>query len=164
MEKIEIVLQTALELQKSQLRKKPDSVFNFHAGPSLFYDLTASDEDSSLVETNLLFLGSVYQEAFFGRTCGFQFCDSLQTPLTGAAVALASYNDGYEAYSNKENQSGGQAVYPLVTAEDGGVQQASSSAGSFIGQATLFKSLVSGTKYILDPELRAKKVHFLFKG
>jgi len=163
MEKIEIVLQTALELQKTQLQKKPDSGFNFHAGPSLFYDLTASDEDSSLVETNLLFLGSVYQEAFFGRTCGFQFCDSLQTPLTGAAVALASYNDGYEAYSNKENQSGAHAVYPLVTAEDGSIQQASPSTGSFIGQATLFKSLVSGTKYIMDPELRAKKISKVMK-
>jgi hypothetical protein len=159
MEKIEIVLQTAFDIQLNQLKIKhegSESSLNFHKGPSLFYDLSKNDNSSSSIETNLLFLGSVYQEAFFGRTCGFQFCDSLQTPLTGAAVALASYNDGYEAYSNKENHATIDATTQTVENTD----NRHNSTMYFSGQATLFKSLVSGTKYILDPELRARKVDF----
>ena len=84
--------------QSSNLTRK---IKNFHDyGPSLF--LHPDDLTDTSIEANLLSLASVHQEAFFGRTCGFQFCDSLKMPLTLCAVMLASYNDGYEAFSNKE--------------------------------------------------------------
>jgi len=138
MEKVEIVLQIGVDIQRVQLQES-------QVQPSLFYNM--AEAKSAAIETNLLALGSVHQEAFFGRTCGFQFCESLQTPLTGCAVALASYNDGYEAYAT--------AAVVQVEAEG---------AGSFMqGQATLFKSLVSGTKYVMDPELRAKKISKVMK-
>lgn len=157
MEKIEIILLVACDIQDKQLSQQQ----NPEEPPSLFYDMAenAKPADSS-IETNLLCLGSVYQESFFGRTCGFQFCESLRTPLTGCAVALASYNDGYELYSNNNNSGLGS---PIATSNSSspGEPVDPPSAGTFIqGQATLFKSLVSGTKYMIDPELRAKKVNF----
>ena len=108
----------------------------------------------------------IYQESFFGRSCGFQFCESLQIPLTGCAVALASYNDGYEAYSNKENSftanNGSNTNTPVTKATS--PNSNGSSPTSFNNQATLFKSLFSGTKYIIDPELRAKKITRVIKN
>jgi len=93
----------------------------------------------------------------------------LQIPLTGCAVALASYNDGYEAYSNKENWISTTTTSPKIgsptlankTSPDS--TSPTTTANYFTGQATLFKSLFSGTKYILDPELRAKKISRVIK-
>lgn len=162
MEKIEIVLQVACEIQKKQLdgfdRTKLDQ-----DAPSLFFDMAQGDDSSSLIETNLLCLGSVYQESFFGRTCGFQFCESLRTPLTGASVALASYNDGYELYSQPNSASNSAATSPIRNNQTDQVDSNNSNQGAFVQQATLFKSLVSGTKYIMDPELRAKKISKVMK-
>lgn len=84
------------------------------------------------MEKKLLLLANMNPEAYFGRSCAFQFCDSLKGPLTACAIALASYNDGYYAYQN--NQLG-------ITA----------------------KSLFSGTKYFLNPELRALKLAEIMK-
>jgi hormone-sensitive lipase len=85
------------------------------------------------IQENLFLVASTDQEAFFGRTCAFQFCDSLKTPLTGCAVALASYNDGYEAF--QESALGATA-----------------------------KSIFSGTRYMLNPELRAQKMSEIMKN
>jgi hormone-sensitive lipase len=124
LEKIELVLLVASEMQTitlnshltsgldsnaSLLPSLPSSSLNttkhigkFHShGPSLFYH--AHDLTDTPIENHLLSLASVHQEAFFGRTVAFQFCDSLKMPLTLCAVALASYNDGYEAFTPSVN-------------------------------------------------------------
>ena len=51
---------------------------------------------SANIEKSLFLLASTNQEAFFGRSCAFQFCDSLRLPLTACTVALASYNESYD--------------------------------------------------------------------
>ena len=150
MEKIEIVFKVACDIQKIQIIGDQKS-YKFHEGPSLFYDMCESDESGSEIETNLLLLGSVHQESFFGRTCGFQFCDSLQTPLTGAAVALASYNDGYEAASVTTTINRSNSINSFEKMDE------------TQGQASIIKSLMSGTKYMIDPELRAKKISKVMK-
>lgn len=147
LEKIEIVFQVACDIQKIQITGEQKS-HKFHEGASLFYDMCESDESSSSIETNLLLLGSVHQESFFGRTCGFQFCESLQTPLTGAAVALASYNDGYEAATVTTTITRSNSYEKIDETQ---------------GQASIIKSLMSGTKYMMDPELRAKKISKVMK-
>ena len=57
--------------------------------------LHANEIKGTQIERDLFDLATVHQEAFYGRACGFQFCDSLQLPLTGCTIALTSYNDGY---------------------------------------------------------------------
>ena len=160
----------------------------FHdLGPPLFYHSDLLTDTS--IETNLLSLASVHQEAFFGRTCGFQFCDSLKIPLTLCAVLLASYNDGYEAFANKENSTpnsnmtspstpmstlssspspngNSNSLSPspsnpsFNTATNNGTQF--TSIQSMFGQAA--KTLFSSTKYTMDPELRAKKISSVMKN
>ena len=115
LEKIEMVLLVASDMQIATLKDHQEphlrqssnlarKIQSFHDyGPSLFFH--PDDLTDTSIETNLLSLASIHQEAFFGRTCGFQFCDSLKMPLTLCAVMLASYNDGYEAFSNKENST-----------------------------------------------------------
>lgn len=161
-DKFEIILQTAIDMQTislSKLKNTNNSNDDEDHVPSLF--INSKEMNSSNIEVNLFYLGSVYQDSFFGRSCGFQFCDSLQIPLTGCAVALASYNDGYEAYSNnKENTS---TLIQSTSSSPTSPTNTHSSMTSLNSQATLFKSLFSGTKYILDPELRAKKVSRVIK-
>ena len=146
-------------------QSQPNSEWNSETeqAPSLFYDMSENDKPAdSSIETSLLCLGSVYQDSLFGRTCGFQFCESLRTPLTGCAVALASYNDGYELYSQSNSAAHSTVAAANVSSPgDSTDSPPAPTTGTFIqGQATLFKSLVSGTKYMIDPELRAKKVTF----
>ena len=196
MEKIEIVLLVASEMQDATLKnhfnsnkketcKQTRKIANFHdAGPSLFFH--PDDLSDTKVETNLLALASIHQEAFFGRTCGFQFCDSLKMPLTLCTVMLASYNDGYEAFSNKENSTPNSNVNspstPVSTPSSNPNSNSLSSSSSnpsfnsassatsgnqfsniqnLFGQAA--KTLFSSTKYAMDPELRGKKISSVLK-
>lgn len=173
MEKLEILLLTGLEMQLITLKEFEDrldqggeSVIRlkqFHDGPSLFVHLNRTKENT--IESNLFSLASVHQEAFFGRACGFQFCESLQLPLTGCAVALASYNDGFEAYSNKEN-----TIQTTVTNTSPKLKRVSSlnnaltpsmSLSNTIGKAAV--SVYNGTKYIMDPDSRAKKMSHIMR-
>ena len=199
MEKVELLFVIACDLQTATLNQSKAKMMSASTSsastssssmsepseepPTLFvYSESLID---STIETNLFGLASV-QEAFFGRACGFQFCDSLQMPLTGCAVALASYNDGYEAFSNKEIATLAATTTPVQSlslnlssstsssclngspgAAASPVSPSSSSANfsSFqttIGQAA--KSLFSSTKYIMDPELRAKKISHVMKN
>jgi hypothetical protein len=57
----------------------------FHDGPSLY--LHSNRLVSTPIEINLIKLGALNLDVYFGRACGFQFCDSLVTPLTGIAVS-----------------------------------------------------------------------------
>jgi hypothetical protein len=230
-EKIEILLKMGVEMQNQTLGKTSkdyldsNKIFKFHEEPTLF--VHRSEIADSTIEKYLFYLSSTHQEAFFGRACGFQFCESLEIPMTACVVAFASYNEGYEAYpTNKQTQSPTtpthtpkatpvtttttttttsnfeyseksnthskeksntnykiDETYTLKSAQTQGsaiIDQnaaataaapnttaiatlpAPSSSSSFsntlnaYGQA--FKSLLTSTKYIMDPELRAKKV------
>jgi hypothetical protein len=78
-EKLEIILMIAAEMQG--LSSTTDSLF-------------INDEFLSLEsQENIFLLQTTYQKDFFGRTCCFQFSDSLKIPLTTFTVAMASYND-----------------------------------------------------------------------
>ena len=78
-EKLEIILIIAVEMQG--LNSTTQSLF-------------ISDELLSLEsQENIFLLQTTYQKDFFGRTCCFQFSDSLKLPLTTFTVAMASYND-----------------------------------------------------------------------
>ncbi len=127
----------------------------------------ANQFSNSTMESNLFDLASIHQEAFFGRACGFQFSDSLQIPLTGCAVALASYNDGYEAFTNKENIN----VKMSVTASNMGAQSELETSNQYMQINTIsntvtqaVKSMYNGTKYIMDPESRAKKMSHVMRN
>lgn len=168
MEKIEIILQIAVDIQRIQLAEfHSDNPHALHNGPTLFHNMAETgDSINASIETNLLCLGSVYQDSFFGRTCGFQFCESLQTPLTGAAVALASYNDGYEACTQVSvNQTTPVPTPTSCQTNESASEQTPATQGQMVtqGQASLFKSLVSGTMYVMDPELRARKISQVMK-
>ena len=106
MERIESFLEIAVEMQNQTLSdvNKSDefsSVSNsiqtnnnsdtqsfiipkFHDGPSLY--LHSNRLVNTPIEINLIKLGALNLDVYFGRACGFQFCDSLVTPLTGIAV------------------------------------------------------------------------------
>ncbi|CAF1498644.1 unnamed protein product, partial [Didymodactylos carnosus] len=59
--------------------------------------LTYSEKKVLLVDVELEYfkMVTVDQEAFFGRTCGFQFAQSLHTMLTLLLAGLATYHDTY---------------------------------------------------------------------
>lgn len=171
MEKLEIFLQLSLEMMENNLKdfefklNKSNNVIplkEFYQGPSLFVNLNESNLKS--MEKKLFDLSSKHQEAFFGRACGFQFCESLQRPLLGCAIALTSYNDGFEAFSNKENtlvQPGQELGSPpnlkrTTSASSATVMTSYGSLTNSIGKAAM--SVYSSTKYIMDPDLRAKKM------
>ncbi|CAF0709865.1 unnamed protein product [Brachionus calyciflorus] len=177
MEKLEIFLETGLEMQKLNLKEYEEKnnknledeiipIKDANDGPSLFVHLNQKNLKS--IENKLFNLASIHQEAFFGRACGFQFCDSLQRPMTGCAIALASYNDGFEAFSNKENTIQTVATLngppTLKRVASTGNTSNLTGYGSFtnsIGKAAM--SVYSSTKYIMDPELRAKKLSHIMR-
>jgi hypothetical protein len=226
-EKIEILLKIAIEMQNQTLGKTSEDflehnkLFKFHDGPTLF--VHSNEITDSLIEKYLFYLSSIHQEAFFGRACGFQFCESLEMPMTACVVAFASYNEGYEAYStnkqtytphtptasnttvktsgaleysdrsepdtkeqtNKTNysiklnytkdetymvksaQSQSSAVIDKSTTTSTAIilptqSNTSSFSNTLVSYGQAFKSLLTSTKYIIDPELRARKVVFLF--
>ncbi len=119
LEKLEIIFNICVKMQK--LTENSNKL------------LINQEDIDDFIEENLFLVASTKPEAFFGRTCAFQFCDSLKIPLTACAVALASYNDGYEAF--QDSRLG-------VTA----------------------KSLLSSTRYILNPDLRAQKMSEIMKN
>lgn len=81
-DKIQIMLEIGVEAQK--LTATTNELFiNYNKLPRHYEEM-------------LLLLSTKYQDAFYGRTCCFQYCNSLKIPLTAFAVALASYNDTYE--------------------------------------------------------------------
>jgi hypothetical protein len=192
LEKIEIVLQLSMDMQamtlsafKNEINARQSSSSNSADsaevnGPTLF--VHANEIANTQIERVLFDLATVHQEAFYGRACGFQFCDSLQIPLTGCAIALTSYNDSYEAFSTNKSSSSGSNGSPNSSGFDlnGSVRDSNtlnvsvnnnhtppSVPGSFntltssIGQAAM--SVFSSTKYIMDPDLRSRKMSHIVK-
>jgi hypothetical protein len=193
LEKIEIVLQLSMDMQAMTLSTFKNEIHNRQPGggdhhdassaeirgPTLF--VHANEIASTQIERVLFDLATVHQEAFYGRACGFQFCDSLQMPLTGCAIALTSYNDGYEAFSmgggssskigseGSPNTSGLELNATTTTAAASTTTPITppSVPGNFnlltssIGQAAM--SVFSSTKYIMDPDLRSRKMSHIVK-
>ncbi|XP_074652291.1 hormone-sensitive lipase-like [Tubulanus polymorphus] len=96
-------------------------------------DLFAKEEilerESPLIDALLKELETINMECFFGRCLGFQFCESMQKPLNGLNVALAWYSENYE-----KAELHGTSMSKFTS------------------------SLMSGGKYLMNPELRAQKV------
>lgn len=219
LDKFEILLEMSVDLQKCtndthSLNSSQTTASNRpwrSQGPSLFV------HSSQMVNTDLEF--RLYEvasqlDAFFGKVCGFQFCDSLQLPMTACAIALASYNDGFEMFaptnssanssptqqsspransptntntatpvtsiSNGNNINGadmnGNTPVPYATPTvvvtnnvgtgagnvvSNNVPNNNLSISSTIGRAAM--SFMSSTKYIMDPDLRAKKMSHVMR-
>jgi hormone-sensitive lipase len=175
MEKMDIILRVNLAMQAATLKEfknkiDPNNLQTELEGPTLF--VHANDLKDTQIELDLFDLATTHQEAFYGRACGFQYCESLQLPLTGCAIALTSYNDGYNAFSiNKENlvehvatTQTSVSINAETTSQN--TSNNSNNLSSFltntIGQAAF--SMFSSTKYIIDPELRSKKMSHIVKN
>jgi hypothetical protein len=115
-------------------------------------------------EENLISLATVDQYAFFGRTCGFQYLDSFKFPITSLLCIFASFNDGYESYHSSDiSSSSSERSYIFSSNKSfSNLDQprdsisSSKSTKTIVGQAS--KTMICGTKYLLNPELRAKKI------
>ena len=176
MEKIEFLLKIALDMQDLNVEKPKNLPTPANGLLELDLFVHSKQMADSTIERDLFQSSVVDLECFFGRACGFQFCDSLAMPMTGVSIALVSYNDGYHATAKKDpQQSSPVSVSASSSTGSNTLQQAqttsttpgselttpTNSATSFaaaisLGQAA--KSLFSSTKYIMDPDLRAKKV------
>ena len=112
----------------------------------------------------MILLSTRYQDAFFGRTIGFQYCESLHKPLAGVASALVSYYNEFEAFLNEKKEHS-QQVDSQISPESNKIsplQRQRSLSISFSEQNRfVVKSLFNSTKYLLDPELRANKVYIM---
>ena len=136
LDKLEIILETAWELQKIQLSRLK---------PLLLTDLN-SLESGSMIEKNLLCLCTIHQEVFHGRVTSFQFNQSSQFLMHGLVVSLASFSDGHNAYLNKSKAK--TATYRRTRP-------------TMFGPVSLIPYLRGFIKYSLDPDLRAQKVNYL---
>lgn len=86
------------------------------------------DEDHSPLEL-LSNYDDINQYCFYGRCMGFQFCDSLKNVLQFIALSMVIFSEAY--YYNYSN-------------------------GNILSKAT--NSVMSSTKYITDPEQRARRI------
>ena len=90
------------------------------------------------IEEKFLLLTSTNQEAFFGRTCAFQFCDSLRLPLKTCAIAMISLSERKSVTSTGEKT--------IITARKAA------------------KTLSISSKCMLLPEMRAQKLEIIMKN
>ena len=144
---MELILKEATNMQQSTLKihakmltsKSKKSLYFPELGPSLF--LHSDNFAGTKLETNMFKLMSVHQEAFFGRTISFQYCDNLKMAMIFVPTLLAATNDYYKKVIIKDSQASENAQPVKVE--------------SFLIQ--LVKILMFCPKYIINPELRARK-------
>jgi hypothetical protein len=150
-------------LEKSQSNTGSQSNIN----PCLPLFLHQNDFVGTAFEEKLISLATVDQYAFFGRTCGFQYLDSFKISITGLLCIFASFNDGYESYHSSDiSLSASERSYIFSSNKSfsnldqprDSISSSSSlkSTKSILGQTS--KTMICGTKYLLNPELRAKKI------
>ena len=166
---MEKILQIGVEIQKiaiqslqTKLTKDKNRKDNY---PPLF--MNSSQFENSPLETSFCILSSIDQEAFFGRTCGFQYSDAFRQPLISLAVTLASYNEGYVTFSpnqtyfilnvNLHGNIDHKASINSISSSD-----STHSPKKVVCQTT--KSLVYAYKYLIDPEKRAQKISNMLKN
>ena len=166
---MEKILQIGVEIQKiaiqslqTKLTKDKNRKNNY---PPLF--MNSSQFVNSPLETSFCILSSIDQEAFYGRTCGFQYSDAFRQPLISLAVTLASYNEGYVTFSpnqtyfilnvNLHGNIDHKASINSISSSD-----STHSPKKVVCQTT--KSLVYAYKYLIDPEKRAQKISNMLKN
>lgn len=213
LEKYELILDMCLEMQrvnKAAQQKNAGEIdlpWTLDNGSSFLFVHSSQFVNTALEER--LFQLSSQIDVFFGKVCGFQYCESLQLPLTGCAIALASYNDGFEMFTPTSSVSSPRASSPATSGLGSSINAASvfssfnipstpnttappaigasnpngnssntmttqtsatsngsnnsqqMSISSAIGKAAM--SVMSSTKYIMDPELRAKKMSHIMR-
>jgi hypothetical protein len=169
LQKFEIILSTALEMQQMSLNsaKKDHKI-------SLFID--ADSNENFNLEMAFFKLTAIHSEAFFGRTCGFQFTESVQLTVTGIAVAMASLYDGYKTFNQNKFCRDSSLLLkrtssPFLSRSVTSCSESNNNSDesntklnslSSIGRGT--KSLVSSTKYFANTELRGKQIENIMKA
>ncbi len=143
-EKLDIVLQIAVEMQRSTSTSDQKSLF-----------LNAEALVDSEMERKMFDLATVHQDAFHGRTCGFQFCESLRLPLTCCAVAFSSCHEAYTKYVNKQQ-------HVDLDGDNTALSNESEAEHSYeIGD--FFHSILRSKKYAANPELRSRQMSHIVK-
>ena len=128
-----------------------------------------NDFVDNILEENLISLSTTDQDTFFGRTCGFQYTDSLKKTTTAVSILFASYNDGYKTFrldssSLSSNNTSFSSKNKVLQIEDHRYSFSSNSTHStntkiILGKAS--KASICASKYLINPELRAKKISSL---
>ena len=164
--------QTQFELfkivQLRQSKLKTDS----NSKKSLSLYIHKNDFVDNILEENLISLSTTDQDTFFGRTCGFQYSDSLKKSMTAVSILFASYNDVYKTFrlidssSLSFNNTSFSSKNPVFQVDDHRYSFSSNSPHStntkiILGKAS--KASICASKYIINPELRAKKISSLIK-
>ncbi len=167
---IEKTLQAVTEMQKTQFKllkiakhrqsKKSLSLF-FHK----------NDFVDNILEENFIFLSTADQDTFFGRTCGFQYADSLKIAMTAVTILFASYNDGYKTFRlldssslrfSNTSVSSKNTVFQIDDRYSFSTNSPlSKNTKIILGKAS--KASICASKYIINPEQRAKKIASLIK-
>ena len=139
--------------------------------PSLI--LYGNDFIDTSLEENLISLIKNEPEAFYGRTCSFQFSDSIKRPITALSILFASYNDGYNSFPSKDFSSFKSTCNSSENKFSNTDHHKSNNSLSFDSPASVSKKTVikkatktsiCASKYIINPELRARKVTSSFKN
>jgi hypothetical protein len=161
LEKIELILQVANDMQITSLNsqnsnKNTNQPYFNSRRPTLF--LHFDDFIDTSMETNINLLTTVHQEAFFGRTCGFQYNDELKIPMTLCSVLLAAFNERNEETVKKLNETLSSTQEDSLSSKTylNGEKYSKKYQQKLLFHAT--KALFKSPRYLLNPELRAKKV------
>jgi hormone-sensitive lipase len=142
-EKLEIILQVALDMKKVSAMQSNRSLF-----------LSAEEFVDTEMERKMFDLASIHQDAFYGRTCGFQFCESLRLPLTFCAVAFSSCHDAYAKYVKKHADLECEAAALSASELE---PENNYEIGDFL------HSILRSKKYAANPELRSRQMSHIVK-
>jgi hormone-sensitive lipase len=134
LEKLEIMLKMAAQLQARSLDKSTHDCGAEEV--SLFVDLNELIDTD--VEQQLFDLATIHQEAFFGRTCAFQFSKSLRLPLVAIVVAFTSFHDAHEQRLKTTRSRNNDGQFEL--------------------RSFMRSMWYNGKKYVTNPELRSKRM------
>ena len=145
MDKLEIVLQIALKIQN--LTAESGTIF-----------LNASEFVCTEVEDKMFDLATIHQDAFYGRVCAFQFCDSLRLPMIGCAVAFSACHETYSKYYRTR-----QRYYQTLGESKTSIASVETNYNYSMRIGEFFKSILSGKKYATSADLRSKKMASIVK-
>lgn len=185
LEKLEILLTTVLNLQTASLNEfKKKNGETQSLKPQIFLNIENITEDSK-IEENLFRLSSEHLVSFFGKTVGFQFVESLEKPLTGLVIGLASYTPKSSASLNSPSIKT-NSILEKVNISQLKTTHQSVKRDSYIQKPKMgdlngnritknntimkypsikaTKSLLNLTKYFVDADSRAKKIAEVIKN
>lgn len=189
---LEVILEVCVRLLKVSLKDVIADDVSKRPTPSLFVNCQAIQENIDIEEI-LVKLASGYIEACFGKTCGFQYCESFQLAITTGLVLFASYNDTFEFFSQSPSASkkstGPEAAslsslpednskssdnlnnsnnYTTQDSNQNKTKTTTTTTNSGFSLTNTISgavtSLVSTARYALDPDMRAKKFLEIIKN